>query len=91
MSIHSGYAYIYQMKRRRQSADDEGGVALGDDKEVVVEEKRRKVGGKKSSVVYVGRIPHGFYEDQMRKFFSQFGDIQNLRLSRNRKVCLLQF
>lgn len=30
------------------------------------------------------RIPHGFYEHQMRAYFSQFGDITRLRLSRNR-------
>ncbi|KAL8802685.1 MAG: hypothetical protein Q9182_003643 [Xanthomendoza sp. 2 TL-2023] len=35
-------------------------------------------------VVYVGRIPHGFYESQMRAYFGQFGDISRLRLSRNR-------
>ena len=36
--------------------------------------------------VYVGRIPHGFYEHQMRQYFSQFGDITRLRLSRNRQT-----
>ncbi|KAI4095237.1 MAG: hypothetical protein LQ344_001749 [Seirophora lacunosa] len=35
-------------------------------------------------VVYVGRIPHGFYEPQMRAYFSQFGSLLRLRLSRNR-------
>ena len=30
------------------------------------------------------RIPHGFYEHQMRAYFSQFGEITRLRLSRNR-------
>lgn len=30
------------------------------------------------------RIPHGFYEHQMRAYFAQFGDITRLRLSRNR-------
>lgn len=30
------------------------------------------------------RIPHGFYEHQMRAYFSQFGEITKLRLSRNR-------
>ncbi|KAK2803973.1 hypothetical protein FQN50_006779 [Emmonsiellopsis sp. PD_5] len=34
--------------------------------------------------VYVGRIPHGFYEHEMRAYFSQFGPITRLRLSRNR-------
>lgn len=37
-------------------------------------------------VIYVGRIPHGFYEHQMRAYFSQFGVITNLRLMRNRKT-----
>lgn len=32
------------------------------------------------------RIPHGFYEHEMRAYFSQFGDIRRLRLSRNRKT-----
>ena len=36
-------------------------------------------------VVYVGRIPHGFYEHEMREYFSQFGDISRLRLSRSLK------
>ncbi|KAJ5963416.1 uncharacterized protein N7479_003292 [Penicillium vulpinum] len=34
--------------------------------------------------VYIGRIPHGFYEHQMKAYFSQFGDITKLRISRNR-------
>ena len=35
-------------------------------------------------VVYVGRIPHGFYEHEMRAYFGQFGHINRLRLSRNK-------
>lgn len=41
---------------------------------------------KMSNIVYVGHIPHGFYEDQMKAYFSQFGTISNIRLSRNKKV-----
>ena len=32
------------------------------------------------------RIPHGFYEHQMNAYFSQFGEILRLRISRNRKT-----
>lgn len=39
-----------------------------------------------SKVLYLGHIPHGFYEDQMIGFFSQFGELKHLRLSRNRKT-----
>lgn len=37
-------------------------------------------------VLYLGRIPHGFYEAEMKAYFSQFGDVTRLRLSRNKKV-----
>lgn len=39
-----------------------------------------------SGVVYLGRIPFGFFEDQMREYFKQFGDVKRLRLSRNKKT-----
>lgn len=34
--------------------------------------------------VYLGRIPHGFFEKEMKGFFSQFGKVTRLRLARNR-------
>lgn len=37
-------------------------------------------------VVYVGRLPHGFYERQMRAYFSQFGEITHLKMPRNKKT-----
>ncbi|KJZ78788.1 hypothetical protein HIM_01561 [Hirsutella minnesotensis 3608] len=37
-------------------------------------------------VIYVGRIPHGFYEREMRQYMSQFGPVTRLRLSRNKKT-----
>ncbi|KAI1136614.1 hypothetical protein F5Y05DRAFT_390345 [Hypoxylon sp. FL0543] len=37
-------------------------------------------------VVYIGRLPHGFYEHEMRSYFSQFGKIERLRMSRNKKT-----
>lgn len=40
----------------------------------------------KSAVIYLGRIPKEFEEQEMRKFFSQFGNVKRLRLSRNKKT-----
>ncbi|ODV79055.1 RNA-binding domain-containing protein, partial [Suhomyces tanzawaensis NRRL Y-17324] len=37
-------------------------------------------------VIYIGRIPHGFYENEMKRYFNQFGNIINLRISRNKKT-----
>jgi len=36
-------------------------------------------------VIYLGHIPKGFYEPQMRTFFGQFGTVTRLRLSRSKK------
>ena len=43
-------------------------------------------GSSKRGVIYVGHIPHGFFEQEMRGFFSQFGTVTRLRLARSRKV-----
>lgn len=37
-------------------------------------------------VLYLGRLPHGFYEAQLRAYFTQFGDVTRLRLSRNKQA-----
>ena len=39
-------------------------------------------------VIYLGHVPHGFYEEEMRKYFSQFGTVTKLKLYRSRKVSL---
>ncbi|KAJ2082655.1 nucleolar protein [Coemansia sp. RSA 988] len=45
--------------------------------------KVKKTKSDKGGVIYVGRVPHGFYEEQMLGYFKQFGSIKRLRLSRN--------
>ena len=42
--------------------------------------------GSEKGVVYVGRLPRGFEEKQLRAYFSQFGDVERLRVSRNKKT-----
>ncbi|KAJ7052559.1 hypothetical protein C8F01DRAFT_571058 [Mycena amicta] len=37
-------------------------------------------------VLFLGRIPHGFYEEQAKAYFSQFGTVTRLRVSRNKKT-----
>ena len=38
-----------------------------------------------SSVVYIGHLPDGFEESQMRSYFRQFGKVVNVQLSRAEK------
>ncbi|XP_046982667.1 serine/arginine repetitive matrix protein 1 [Schistocerca americana] len=37
-------------------------------------------------VVYLSHIPDGFYEDEMRQYFSQFGRVTRVKLARSRKT-----
>ncbi|KAI0391017.1 RNA-binding domain-containing protein [Xylariaceae sp. FL0594] len=65
-------------------SDDEDGKDLELPK---VPEKTTKPSESSESepgVVYIGRIPRGFYEHQMREYFSQFGQVNRLRMSRNK-------
>lgn len=43
-------------------------------------------GAEDRGVMYVGRVPHGFFEHEMRAYFSQFGPVTKLRVSRNKKT-----
>ena len=54
-------------------------------------DKKGKAGKKgqgnvESKVIYLGHIPNGFYEAEMRKFFSQFGLVKRLKLFRSAKT-----
>lgn len=46
--------------------------------------KRQPTGDR--GVLFLGRLPHGFYEDQLKAYFSQFGTVTRLRVSRNKKT-----
>lgn len=72
---------------------EDQGYEVGDDIPKVDKKIRKKAKAAekdstsgKPGVIYVGRVPHGFYEQEMKQYFSQFGNITNLRLSRNRKT-----
>lgn len=40
----------------------------------------------KDTILYIGRLPHGFYEQEMYSYFSQFGEVVQVRVSRNKKT-----
>ena len=48
-------------------------------------EKAAAKASKPSSVIYLGHLPHGFEEAEIRGFLNQFGSIRKLRLSRSKK------
>ncbi|KAL8287100.1 hypothetical protein RQP46_004106 [Phenoliferia psychrophenolica] len=59
-------------------SNEEAGVQ----KKLQAKAERKK--NAKSGTIYLGRIPHGFHEEEMNSYFSQFGEVTRLRLSRNK-------
>ncbi|GAA6007192.1 hypothetical protein JCM11491_003038 [Sporobolomyces phaffii] len=56
----------------------------GDSVQKKLEAKAERKKNAKTGTVYLGRIPHGFHEAEMKSYFSQFGEVTRLRLSRNK-------
>ncbi|KAG7331228.1 hypothetical protein KOW79_005197 [Hemibagrus wyckioides] len=48
--------------------------------------KKRQKAVLTPGVIYVGHLPQSLAEPQLRSYFSQFGDVQRLRLSRSKKT-----
>ena len=40
----------------------------------------------KRGTMYIGHIPHGFYDTQIRDYFTQFGTVTRVRLARSKKT-----
>ncbi|SMN18589.1 similar to Saccharomyces cerevisiae YNL110C NOP15 Constituent of 66S pre-ribosomal particles, involved in 60S ribosomal subunit biogenesis [Maudiozyma saulgeensis] len=49
------------------------------------DENKKDKNAQYSSIIYVSRLPHGFHERELSKYFSQFGDLKEVRLARNKK------
>ncbi|XP_076287879.1 MKI67 FHA domain-interacting nucleolar phosphoprotein [Lasioglossum baleicum] len=48
----------------------------------IIKTKKERTRG----LVYVGHIPHGFYEEQMEDYFKQFGKVTRVRVSRSKNT-----
>ncbi|KAK4122912.1 hypothetical protein N657DRAFT_484581 [Parathielavia appendiculata] len=72
-----------------ESKDQISTYSKGQDVGKVPKAKKAKYSGTSSGtpgVMYLARIPHGFYEHELRAYFGQFGDITRLRVVRNKKT-----
>ncbi|KAL4066743.1 hypothetical protein V8B97DRAFT_2022556 [Scleroderma yunnanense] len=92
--------YLYGFSTEEDSSDDEvsplveEGVDVSklptiakDDATVKRKlEKARRQPTEDRGVICISRLPHGFYEDQLKGYFSQFGEVTRLRISRNKRT-----
>ncbi|NP_001037642.1 nucleolar phosphoprotein [Bombyx mori] len=68
------------IKKKKTQAKDQTPVTPKVQEEKI--KKKKRVRG----LVYLGHIPHGFYEHQMTQYFSQFGGVSNCRVIRSRRT-----
>lgn len=61
-------------------------VPLNDQGHSKLQKVKSKDPETESGTMYIGRLPHGFYENEMRAYFGQFGEITELRLARNKQT-----
>lgn len=47
---------------------------------------KKKESKKQKKIVYVSRLPKGFEEAELKKYFSQFGDIKACKIAKNKKT-----
>lgn len=73
-----------------EEGQDVGRIPAISNKQKKQAQKRLAAGSsnakEETGVLYVGRLPHGFYEHEMRSYFSQFGSIRKLRVARNKQT-----
>ncbi|PFH37000.1 RNA recognition motif-containing protein [Besnoitia besnoiti] len=67
--------------------------APGKSRSASVKDGRTEQAGKPKSsassgrgVIYLGHLPHGFFEPQLKKFFSQFGKVTRVELRRSKRT-----
>ncbi|XP_063980729.1 MKI67 FHA domain-interacting nucleolar phosphoprotein [Diachasmimorpha longicaudata] len=53
-------------------------------KKALVKKEPANVTQSEKGLIYIGHIPHGFYEEQMKEYFSQFGKVTRVRVSRSK-------
>ncbi|KAJ1501081.1 hypothetical protein HMI54_014442 [Coelomomyces lativittatus] len=55
-----------------------------EDVESTLDKKRHPATRRRT--IFLGHIPHGFYEKEMKEFFTQFGEVTRIKVYRNEKT-----
>ncbi|CAR22676.1 rRNA-binding ribosome biosynthesis protein NOP15 [Lachancea thermotolerans CBS 6340] len=73
----SGVHTVKKLDAKKRESQQEGGKGS---------KKGRSKAEELSGIIYVSRLPKGFHERELAKYFSQFGDLREVRLARNKKT-----
>ncbi|XP_048780953.2 MKI67 FHA domain-interacting nucleolar phosphoprotein-like [Ostrea edulis] len=82
-----------EMEKHVAKSSAQKSLALDPKKQKEFKKKLKKINSKvtpgkekTSGVVYLGHLPHGFYENQIKKYMSQFGKVKAVKVSRSNKT-----
>ncbi|XP_039491349.1 MKI67 FHA domain-interacting nucleolar phosphoprotein [Drosophila santomea] len=74
---------IVKQSTPKKTIDTSKNVVSGQLKKKVAKAKPQKPKGPERGVVVVKHLPHGFFEQQLRQYFRQFGKVLRIRLARS--------
>ncbi|KAI8044698.1 MKI67 FHA domain-interacting nucleolar phosphoprotein [Drosophila gunungcola] len=74
---------IEKQSTPKKSVEKAKNVVSGQLKKKVAKAKPQKPKGPERGVVIVKHLPHGFFEQQLRQYFRQFGRVLRVRLARS--------
>lgn len=84
-SISQSDSDVQGLSEAEDEEDSEHRIAKLKPKKREVDTTKKNKNDEYSSIIYVSRLPHGFHEKELSKYFSQFGDLKEVRLARNKK------
>ncbi|KAL3271140.1 hypothetical protein HHI36_021637 [Cryptolaemus montrouzieri] len=79
LDIKSQKKYSKKTKQIKKQLND-GSITL----KTHTKKKSSQALAESRGLVYIGHIPHGFYEEEMKGYFSQFGKVTNVKVCRSR-------
>ncbi|XP_011212567.2 MKI67 FHA domain-interacting nucleolar phosphoprotein [Bactrocera dorsalis] len=70
-------------RREKQTLESSGVVSGQLDKRLKQQQQKNN---DKRGIVFIKHLPHGFFEEQLKNYFEQFGKVTRLRLGRSRRT-----
>lgn len=70
-------------RTEKQSLESSGVISGQLDKRL--KQQQKKINDKRG-IVFIKHLPHGFFEEQLKNYFEQFGKVTRLRLGRSRRT-----
>ncbi|XP_023015919.2 MKI67 FHA domain-interacting nucleolar phosphoprotein-like [Leptinotarsa decemlineata] len=69
-----------QTKKLKKLIED-GSVSIREERKI-----QKVTAEQKRGLLFISHLPHGFYENEMKKYFQQFGNVTNVKVCRSKRT-----